>query len=254
MEMRRILEDPHRAVGMRLLVETGLAAVILPEITRPHPNLPLEGERKLEINSPRASSPPNGEGEPETLLLQREKQDRGDDEASWRLTRSLAVIDRLDRPSFPLVLAAILYPHVDAEGAQEVGLRWRLSNQEIDRLTWLVAHHADLRAVRMKRWSELQPLLVAEGIEDLIALTEAERRVEGGDLEELAWLRSLLARPREELDPPPLLTGDDLIAHGIPPGPVYRTLLDRVRQAQLDGEIHTREEAIALVDRFLGES
>src|SRR5262249_12412123 len=66
-----------------------------------------------------------------------------------------------------------------------------------------------------------------------------------------------------DLNPPPLLTGHDLMQLGIKPGPLYKTILERVREAQLDGTIHTREEAIALAksvynqapgsaERFLG--
>jgi poly(A) polymerase len=64
---------------------------------------------------------------------------------------------------------------------------------------------------------------------------------------DIAWCRARLQGPRETLDPPPLLTGDDLIRHGIRPGPAFRVLLERVRAAQLDGEVHTQAEALALV-------
>ena len=57
----------------------------------------------------------------------------------------------------------------------------------------------------------------------------------------------------EPLNPPPLLTGDDLIRHGVRPGPSYRVLLNRVRDAQLDAEIQTGDDALALVDRLLKE-
>ena len=46
---------------------------------------------------------------------------------------------------------------------------------------------------------------------------------------------------------------DDLLAHGVPPGPSYRALLARVRCAQLDEEINTRTEALALVDRLISQ-
>ena len=52
----------------------------------------------------------------------------------------------------------------------------------------------------------------------------------------------------DELNPPPLLTGDDLIAHGVPRGKEYHTLLEAVRDAQLNKTISTRTEALALVD------
>jgi poly(A) polymerase len=62
-----------------------------------------------------------------------------------------------------------------------------------------------------------------------------------------------VAQPREVLDPLPLLTGEDLLRHGIPPGPQYRALLQRLREAQLDGEIRTQAEALELADRLRGK-
>ena len=43
------------------------------------------------------------------------------------------------------------------------------------------------------------------------------------------------------LDPPPLVTGDDLLRHGVLTGPIYRLLLDEVRRAQLDGDLDSRK-------------
>ena len=42
----------------------------------------------------------------------------------------------------------------------------------------------------------------------------------------------------------------DLIQHGLRPSPEFATLLQQIRDAQLNGEIHTRDEALALVDRL----
>jgi hypothetical protein len=72
-------------------------------------------------------------------------------------------------------------------------------------------------------------------------------------VDDVTYCRSFLKQPREALDPPPLVTGDDLLAHGVPAGPKFRVLLHRIRNAQLDGEIHTLAEALALVDRLLGD-
>jgi poly(A) polymerase len=47
----------------------------------------------------------------------------------------------------------------------------------------------------------------------------------------------------EQLNPPPLVTGEDLPALGIPQGPEYRILLQKIRAMQLDGEISTLEDA-----------
>lgn len=165
-----------------------------------------------------------------------------------RLERSLAALERLHRPGFPLALATLLGESADAAAAREIGFRWRLANKETDRVAWLVEHRADLCGVRAKRWSAVQPLLICEGIEDLAAMHEA---VWTDAAEEAVYCRSLLLQPRESLDPPPLLTGDDLLARGAPAGPRFRPLLQEVRRAQLDGEIRTPAEALALADRLL---
>lgn len=44
----------------------------------------------------------------------------------------------------------------------------------------------------------------------------------------------------------PTLSGDDLKRMGVPPGPVYRVILDRVRDALLDRQIATPEQELAL--------
>ena len=99
-------------------------------------------------------------------------------------------------------------------------------------------------------WSRLQPLLVHSWIGDLLALHAA---VSAEGAAEAAWCRTLLEQPRATLDPPPLASGDDLRARGIPAGPVYKPLLERLRAAQLDGQIHTKDEALALADQFLAQ-
>jgi len=211
-EMRRMLADPHRVTAVHLLLETGLAAAVLPEIVPAD-----EAQRR-------------------------------------RLDQTLAAMERLEDPSFPLALAALLHRHVDAAAAQEIGKRWRLSNKEIERVGWLVEHRAALAGARSTRWSALQKILIAEGAEELLALSEAVALAAGADTGDIAWCRSRLQQPREALDPPPLLTGDDLLRHGVPAGPAYRVLLERVRDAQLDGVVHTRAEAFALVDRLLADA
>ena len=45
----------------------------------------------------------------------------------------------------------------------------------------------------------------------------------------------------------PALTGKALQALGLKPGPVYRTILERLTEARLNGEVHTEEEERALV-------
>lgn len=209
-EMERMLVDQHRRRAVELLVDTGLAAAILPEIV---PHSPAQ---------------------------------------DTRLSDTLAILHHLREPGFPLALAALVHLPVDAAGAGEVCRRWRLSNRQTDRVTWLVENHAVLAGARAMQWSRLQPLVIADGFHDLVALEEAAALAASRDSSHVAWCRLLFEQPREVLDPPPLATGSDLIGHGIPPGPEYRILLERIREAQLDGEIHTKTEALELADRLRG--
>jgi hypothetical protein len=63
--------------------------------------------------------------------------------------------------------------------------------------------------------------------------------------------RLLEETPAEEIRPAPLLRGDDLIAQGYSPGPIFKEILQAVEDAQLDGKIHTPAEALSLVvERF----
>ena len=62
-------------------------------------------------------------------------------------------------------------------------------------------------------------------------------------------------QPPDELNPPPLITGDDLIALGIPRGKIYsESLLERTRDAQLDSQIHMHEEAVRFVEAMWKQS
>ena len=199
MEMRRVLTEMGRVQGVRLLVDLGLAAAVLPEIVP------------------------------------------GDDAAQDRAEHALAALGRLREPEFPLALATLLARAAEVTQAQQLGLRWRLSNQETEQAAWLVEHRDALAGACTQRWSKLQPVLAHTWAESLVAMHEA---LSPEELQDVAYCRQWLAQPREVLDPPPLINGEDLRRLGLKPGPVFKRILQAVRDAQLDGEIRTKEEAL----------
>jgi poly(A) polymerase len=76
-----------------------------------------------------------------------------------------------------------------------------------------------------------------------------------GNLESYNFAKSRFEQaPSEELRPTRLIKGDDLIAAGYKPGPKFTTILDAVEDAQLEGRIHTREEALELVKELSGDN
>ncbi|MBN2296700.1 MAG: CCA tRNA nucleotidyltransferase [Pirellulales bacterium] len=206
-EMRRMLTERGLVVAVWLLLETGLAKVILPEIVC--------------------------------------------EERPERIERTLSLLKRFDKPSFALALAALLREFVDARGAAGVCSRWKLSCSDSSRVEWLIGCGDVLRDAAEMPWSKLQSYMVDDGIEELLALAEAVAAEAGESIDFVEFCREKLRLPDEVLHPTPLLTGDDLIEHGLTPGPIFKRLLARTWQAQLDGEIETKQAALAIVDRML---
>ncbi len=114
-----------------------------------------------------------------------------------------------------MALAALLHNASDSDGVKKVSSRWRLSNKETERAIWLVENQRTIINPQIMKWSALQPILIAEGIHDLLELMEASSPE--GD-RAAAYCLNLLLQPPEILDPPLLITGEDLIQLGIPQG------------------------------------
>ena len=56
---------------------------------------------------------------------------------------------------------------------------------------------------------------------------------------------------REQLKPPRLLTGNDLIAMGLEPGPRFGKILSALEDAQLEGKVKTGSQARQWVKKYL---
>ena len=208
-EVQIMLVHPSRVQAVRRLHETGLLKAILPEAA--------------EIADDRES-------------------------AAWQKT--LALLGAIDESTFPLSMAAIFFMTAIVDLPEVVGQRWKLSRDEIDRFAWLLEHRRSLVDASRRPWSQVQPLMVHPGIDELIRLHAAEAAVGMPiDLADVEFAIEQRRRPSEELNPPPLIDGQDLIALGIPRGPVFALLLNAAREAQLDGKIKSQAEALTLVSQ-----
>ena len=157
----------------------------------------------------------------------------------------------LDEPDLPRALA-ILAAGQDGGVVRQVGGRLRLSNHETKTAGWLWDSVAALggeaaATLRSRPWSSVQPWLAHEQAAALADVLRARAACGHGEPAAAAWITAQVARPRAELDPPPLVTGDDLLAAGVPPGQAVGDALARLRILQLDGLITTREQAIDAV-------
>ncbi len=162
----------------------------------------------------------------------------------WRLT--LDQMERLRTPTLALALAVLLMS-VDEVSVREVGRRLRFTNKEIERVAWLLNNLVTIAHAPDVPWPKLQRVLVHDGAAELIALVESFTDATDPAL---TFCRERLAWPAERLNPPPLVDGADLIGHGLTPSPRFSPLLEQIRDAQLNGEIATRDEALALADRL----
>ena len=100
------------------------------------------------------------------------------------------------------------------------------------------------------RIATLKRLLARPTFEDELALHRADCAASHGKLTNATFLRRRRRElSQEEIRPPGLLGGRDLIALGLKPGPLFGRLLAAVEEEQLDGRLRTREEAIAFIQR-----
>lgn len=74
------------------------------------------------------------------------------------------------------------------------------------------------------------------------------------DPSRVEWLQRELAElEKTDVAPPPLITGDDLTAAGLPPGPMFKRVLEETYDAQLEGRVAGKEEAMRFALRLARE-
>jgi len=235
-EFRRMLVHESRSRALESMLETGLVAHLLP---------PLVALKGVHLGTP--------------------IQPEGD---LWDHVRQ--VLDLLpSEPSFPLAFAALLhdvgkpptltvhegevrFPHHEQVGRtidDALCRRLKLSNQERDRVCWLVEFQHALDDATHLRESKLKRLLTMPGIDELLELQRAEALASFGSAPQAEFCRHYLSvEPAGPINPPPLVTGHDLVRHGLRPGSHFSTLLEQIRDAQLDRIINTKREALDWLD------
>ncbi len=174
-----------------------------------------------------------------------------DGSAKW--DSGTRVVERLSSTaSFSLAFAGLLHT-LDVPSVEEIADRLRLSGAEKARIVWLVENQRALEDAPALSLSKLKTTLAQPGIDDLIALNRARALASGSSVTSVEFCEAMLRDTSPEvLNPPPLLTGEDLIAMGLKPGPEFKRILDAVREAQLEGRVKTKEEATEMARRLMG--
>lgn len=238
-ELTRVLTEGAARRGFELLDEAGLLAPVLPEVAR------MKGvEQPPQFH-------PEGDVWTHTLLML-EKLPAG---VSRTLAWSVLLHDAGKPPTFTPPRAPgdrIRFDgHVDAGIAlvEKICERLRFSGDDAGQIAALVANHMRfmdverMRPATLKRFARL-PRFKEEHLE----LHRLDCLASHQQLDSYGFVQRFLAEtPPEKVRPPRLVTGDDLLGLGLRPGPRFRELLDAVEEAQLDGKLSSREEALQLL-------
>ena len=237
-ELVRILTEGAPRRGFELLDVSGLLGDILPEVAA------MKG----------VEQPP--EFHPE-----------GD---VW--THTLIMLDGLREPTPTLALGVLLHDagkpgtfrvadRIRFDGHVELGeriardilTRLRFSNADIDQVIALIANHMRFKHVLEMRDSKLKRMLRMDRFEEHLELHRLDCNSSHGHLENYEFAKAKFEEsPSEVLRPPRLLSGHDLIEAGYRPGPAFAPMLEAVEDAQLESKIHSKEEALELVQSTFG--
>jgi poly(A) polymerase len=236
-ELTRMLTEGHARRAFELLDESGLLMEVLPEISA------MKGvEQPPQFH-------PEGDAFVHTMLLL-EKLPAG---CSRTLAWGALLHDVGKPPTFRVAPDRIRFDgHVEVgvKMAVEICRRLRFSNDDTSQILALVDNHMRFADVQRMKESTLKKFLRLPGFDEHLELHRIDCLSSNGIVESYEYAREKLrAMPPEAIRPQPLITGQDLIEAGYEPGPRFKEILAVVEDAQLEGRLVTREEAVAFVKR-----
>jgi poly(A) polymerase len=231
-ELVRILTEGGAKRGLELLDRLGLLAVLLPEVAR------MKGvQQPPEFH-------PEGDVWTHTLLML-----DGLHEPSPTLALGVLLHDVGKPPTFRLAERIRFDGHVEAGVAiaHDILTRLKFSNEDIRQVEALVDNHMKFKDVPQMRESTLKRFLRMPRFDEHLELHRLDCSSSHNMLDNYEFVKEKQAEFGEEkIAPAPLLTGKDLIAAGYSPGPWFSKALSASEDAQLEGRITTKEEALQL--------
>jgi putative nucleotidyltransferase with HDIG domain len=233
-ELVKIIRGPNRAYALDLLERSLLLGEILPEIQA------LKG-----VKQPKEFHPEGDCFQHTKISLEMLRN------PSHTLSMGCLLHDVGKPPTFEET-DRIRFKNHSRTGekiADEICLRLNFSNADRQKITDLVGRHMHFISVKDMKLSTLKKFLSHPNIEEDLELHRADCISSHGKLDNYNFCIEKLKELRseeKEIIPPPLLSGKDLIKLGYKPGPIFKEILNRIQDAQLEGEITTSEEALKL--------
>lgn len=237
-ELTKILTEGAARRGFELLEETGLLAVLLPEVER------MKGvEQPPEFH-------PEGDVWIHTRLLLENLTAGCPATLAWgALLHDVGKPPTFTPPAGPGDRVRFdQHVEVGARMAEEICRRLRFSNEDTEQVATLVANHLRFKDVLQMKASTLKRFVRLPKFDQHLELHRLDCLASHGMLDAYQFvLRFLTQTPPEQVHPARLITGEDLKEMGLKPGPRFKEILQAVEDAQLDGRLTTREEALTFV-------
>jgi poly(A) polymerase len=146
--------------------------------------------------------------------------------------------------------------HVDVGLAigRQILRRLRFSNHDTEQILSLVEHHMKFKDVRRMRPATLKRFVRLPRFEEHLELHRLDCLSSHRNLEAYEFVTDFIrTTPPEVVRPGKLVTGGDVLGLGYKPGPIVGRILAAVEEAQLNGEVGSREEAISFVESKFGQ-
>lgn len=244
-ELTKLLTEGAARRGMELLDESGLLKYILPEVAA------LQG-----IEQP-PQYHPEGDVWIHTLLMLEGLPAGSPSTLAW----GVLLHDVGKPPTFKPISETgdriRFNGHVDVgvRIAEVICERLRFSNQDSDQIFALIANHMRFKDVSRMRASTLKRFIRLPRFDEHLSLHRLDCLSSHRQLDAYDFVRRTLEQtPAEEIRPAKLLTGNDLQNLGYQPGPLFSKILRSLEDAQLEGLVRSREEAIAFLAQHYGET
>jgi poly(A) polymerase len=236
-ELQKMLSEGHARRAFELLDEAKLLPEVLPEVAR------MKGvAQPLQFH-------PEGDVWIHTLMLLEQLPANCSPVLAW----GALLHDVGKPPTFRVAPDRIRFDNhadVGAKMAQEICRRLRLSNREIEGVCTVVENHMKFAEVKRMRDSTLKRFMRMPFFAEQLEMHRMDCLASHRDLSLYEFVREKLENiPPQEIRPKPLVTGHDLIAVGYKPGPRFKEILSAIEDAQLEGRIHGKEQALQLAER-----
>ncbi len=231
-ELIKIFTRPNAGRGLELLDESGLLAQVLPEIAA------MKG----------VEQPPEFHPEGDVFTHVKMMLDALPANPSVVLAFAVLLHDVGKPPTFERAPDRIRFNEHDRVGAEmteTILRRLRFSNDEIAKIALCVAEHMRFQFVKEMRPAKVKRILQRETFADELELHRIDCLASHRNLENYEFLKAQAELPPEVIKPAPLLTGHDLIALGLKPGPALGQILREAEELQLEERLRSREEALA---------